>query len=309
MLVGVVWVLLALPLVSSTYLRARLQGSNWCDGDCLTDFERGYLQEHKVELAPGLAMLRSPECVKDAQLIVSAGYYRSGSTLLYNIARLWLELAFPGTFATGYMCGGHEHQFHNVTVLCKEHGMEPNIATKADVLLMSRRTVWESISTRLEAIRKLEEPSFVDVVEQCKVLMQQQKWPYAFWRARGLRVGHDMLLSDFYDHPEREIEAVAAGLGICEAARKDAALKRFAREMAMQLHENHGEATTITQMHQPQDQATKQRVRAKIEEFIQGDPRCALWAANDASPKANSWLRRKADPQAERLLQVDTRAK
>lgn len=50
------------------------------------------MKEHATELKTGLNALRAPGCFPHGRYIVTAGYYRSGSTLLYNTARLWVAL-------------------------------------------------------------------------------------------------------------------------------------------------------------------------------------------------------------------------
>ena len=55
------------------------------------------MEEHAAELAEGLALLRGPGCFPHGKYIVAAGYYRTGSTLLFNTARLWVTLGAVST--------------------------------------------------------------------------------------------------------------------------------------------------------------------------------------------------------------------
>ena len=59
---------------------------------CFSTWEAEYMKEHADELEAGLRALHAPGCFPHGRYIVAAGYYRTGSTLLFNTARLWVAL-------------------------------------------------------------------------------------------------------------------------------------------------------------------------------------------------------------------------
>eukprot|EP00729_Bicosta_minor_P029885 gene29885-1131_t len=51
---------------------------------CFSTWEAEYMKEHADELEGGLRALHAPGCFPHGRYIVAAGYYRTGSTLLFN---------------------------------------------------------------------------------------------------------------------------------------------------------------------------------------------------------------------------------
>lgn len=82
------------------------------------------------------------------KLIVIAGMYRSGSTLLFNMARLIVEQAGK----TAYCCGLHDYDVHGSEGcvdyhIVKAHKFDQELADRADFIYMSFRPVDEIIDS------------------------------------------------------------------------------------------------------------------------------------------------------------------
>ena len=71
---------------------------------CLSTFEKAYMKKYSAQLATGLNALRQPGCFPHGKLIISAGYYRTGSTLLFNMVRLWGVLGAEDNLLAGWGC-------------------------------------------------------------------------------------------------------------------------------------------------------------------------------------------------------------
>lgn len=122
---------------------------------CLSSFEKDYMTKYSTQLAAGLAALRRPGCFPHGKLIVAAGYYRTGSTLLFNTIRLWGVLGAEDNLLAGWGChpkaklGLHDGStMRPRTVVCKIHDMQAKIAEAADVVIMSHRDPYETICSR-----------------------------------------------------------------------------------------------------------------------------------------------------------------
>merc|ERR1719162_129623 len=81
------------------------------------------------------------------------GYYRTGSTLLFNVARLWAALASDAGTMTGFNCFARtgtetEKKKSKCTIICKDHVFKESIKSTADTVLMSRRDPFESVCSR-----------------------------------------------------------------------------------------------------------------------------------------------------------------
>lgn len=269
------------------------QTGNWCSGGCHTNFEKTYLSEHAAELQEGLAALHGWRCVPESQTVVAAGYFRTGSTLLYNVARLWLELALPGKLATGYGCHGHDAG--PGATLCKEHLVSTELAEKANVLLMSHRDVHATVCSRLAfQARNGSPPSAAVASKECKELRKQQAAVYTSMATVGKRVAHDVLTTES-GLDEAEFTAVARALGICESAATNPQLLIFMKNMAERLLSHPDESSRITQMHASTAEDTKQDLCSNLSDWIAEDAECAQWAAESGGVHANSFAKVKVD--------------
>lgn len=274
---------------------------NWCPSGCLTAAEAEYLKYNETRLKKGLAALRRPGCVPRGRLVVAAGFFRTGSTLLFNVARLWLGLADPSLLAVGYDCGNGQNMMRGVldrgpanrTVLCKEHKPEESVLRRMDVLLMSRRSTRETLCSRV--VVSQEDPSDSKIVRHrereslCRELMKQQAMIYEKTRRLGKWASYDMLLSDFQADSDRETRAVTKALGICKEARNDKELLRFTRWLSEYLpNQRPSKDLRTTQMHPPLSAQDKTDRCGNVKKLIDSELACRAWALADSSVYANA---------------------
>lgn len=268
---------------------------NWCAASksksCLTHFEKKYLEEHKEELKEALEVLRKPGCVKTGSKVVTGGYFRTGSTLLFNQVRLWMNLAFPETVSSGF--DPNQDQFHAQpagAVVAKVHGLKTWMAEESDHLVMSRRKVVDSLVTRthkmFEEGTASEEELQKHVEKQCSMLMKQQSAVYKTWEKTGRSVDYDVLLADYLANPAREIQKIATGSGICKEAAENKALVAFVQAVGENLGHSMND-NLITQMHPPSDEGDKAKVRPAVQKHMDSLPKCSEWAASEADHNKN----------------------
>lgn len=271
---------------------ADLQG-NWCQGECFTSSEKAYLTEHASELEKGLSVLRGFNCMSPKR-VVTGGYFRTGSTLLFNQARLWMVLAFPKGTTVGFDPDMTQFQ-KSASAVAKQHSMNIDKANAADVLLMSRREVAASVSSRvvvnaykgnIERVSAASRNELRDHTrEQCKVLASMQAHMYSVWKRTGRTVAYDVLLEDWMKDQDREIKAIAKALGVCSQAREDQHLIDMFKFMANELHKGGGD-TRITQNHPPKGDVHKQ-FDSLIDQLIKEIPECNTWAQSHADYMQN----------------------
>lgn len=280
--------------LKETQQEAALEDStgNWCKLDCLTKFEKKYLEENKdnENLQKALEVLRKPGCVAKGQKIITGGIFRSGSTLLYNQARLWMSLAFPGDASAGYAPSHDQFEAPASAVVLKLHMIDEWHANHSDKLLMSHRSVGETILSRMGS--KMSNPTEKELAEkvekECTGLMTQQTGAYKAWEKIGKKVSYDVLLSDFEEKQRREIENIARGLGVCAEASKNQELHALVQAMAKHLIDNEGDAGLITQMHKAH--AENYELAPAVEKHIKQIPQCNEWAAKNGNPEYNAEL-------------------
>lgn len=268
---------------------------NWCEGDgCLTSLEREYLTEHAPKLAKGLSVLRDGNCMSPKR-VITGGYFRTGSTLLFNQARLWMILAFPKGTAAGY--DPDMTQFlKSASVVAKQHDMDSDKAKAADVLLMSRREVAPSVSSRLVAdvysfnLTRISAASRDelrnDANNECMRLGKMQANMYSRWNQLGKTVAYDVLLEDFVKDQDREIKAIAKSLGVCSQAREDQHLIDMVKFMTNALHSQPDRDPSITQMHPPRDDK-HEAFDSLVNQLIKELPECNTWAQSHGNIMQN----------------------
>merc|ERR1712150_153087 len=123
---------------------------------CFITFEQDYLRKHLAELQKGLKAIRAPGCYPHGTTVATMGYFRTGSTLLYNYARLWAALATGKSLVSGFGCKSPEvmgigvegKKQERCSVVCKDHAFKEGVAKQATVVLSSRRDPWESVCSR-----------------------------------------------------------------------------------------------------------------------------------------------------------------
>lgn len=267
---------------------------NWCYGDCLTMFEKAYLKRNSTLLQTGLEALRMPGCVTPGRKIMTVGMYRSASTLLFNQARLWMNLAFPGNVSQGYEPDPKQFDSpkHSV-VVGKTHFLRP-YTLRADVVLTSRRSVVDMLSTRVDmgvkgnATVMKNQTAVMDIMKkECKLAMGIQERLYTGRLEEGLTVDYDVLLSHYERDPQRQIVNIAKALGVCDEARGNHGLINFIAEAGKNLCVNAGVDNGITQMHRPMEPKQKETWRPIIQDLLKKDPNCSKWASDDAQLKSN----------------------
>lgn len=257
-----------------------------------------------------------------------AGIYRSGSTLLYNIVRLWT--AFGQGAGTGGMAAGrkctpdmHEYAGSRVTV-CKDHMLHDRVAKSVDVVLMSRRAPAQSVCSRkLEGQwcrwpEKLGRPklkwntpewnafiqhcltdkelSYAEVGRQCRELMRLQADVYHGRHTVGRGIAFDSLLSDFTEDPARQIGRIGQAMGICSQATTDVKILTVLVSLAKNLQSDTAGASEITFMHGTHTNLTERAEKCGfIKAAVYAETECAKWARHDAAYSSNAVLRRMAD--------------
>mmetsp|Transcript_19630 Transcript_19630/g.55193 ORF Transcript_19630/g.55193 Transcript_19630/m.55193 type:complete len:342 (+) Transcript_19630:79-1104(+) len=285
---------------------------NWCgygttgkwqgsqvNESCTTKFEKQYLLDHQEELKEGLEALRKPGCVKPGNKVATGGIFRSGSTLLFNQVRLWMNLAFPNNVSTGFDPDPEHFHFAKAhgAVVAKAHKLHDWLARESDHLLMSRRSVVDSVITRISFLNgtrpvhltgspKDEADLLKAVGDDCKNLMCQQREAYSAWEKTGRTVDYDVLLSDYFADPAREIQKIAESSGVCKQAAENKALQAFVEAMGKDLMHMDllSPDARLTQMHEPSKEVDKAKLRPSIQRHVDSIPKCHAWSAADADP-------------------------
>jgi len=291
---------------------------------CLDKWERFYMSENNETLREGLSILRSPSprCFPHGVSVASMGYFRSGSTLLYNTARLWLALGAGEGLAAGYMCadastvgvGQKGKPQEHCSMLCKDHEMKTGVANNAKVLLMSRRDPFYSVCSRklmdvwckrppsegpvdryaINAYNKKckNDPKVEkeETIKQCRALMKMQAGIYHARLSAGNSIAHDMLMEDYTNDPKKQIQEIALAMGICREAATNHALVEFVAQMGKQLKEHPLQSFDITQMHDVHTPQQREAKCSQLEEWMRSDRLCRQWMDANASSDANGEL-------------------
>jgi len=320
------------PATSCKSTSVEVAPKEWCgrslDGPlshCHTAAEKTYLQKHQAELEVGLKALRAPGCFTHGVSIATMGYFRTGSTLLYNYVRLWAVLATGQSLVSGFGCkspvamgiGVAGKPQEHCTVVCKDHDWKSGVAKAATVVISSRRDPWESVCSRkLQSLwcrirqkgRKTQASAeekqeyqkeclrnkTVQALEaqyQCKDLMTQQANVYLGRREHGLPIVYDVLMSDYKTSGEVQVSNIAKAMGICKEAYEDPELIKFLISIGDQLHDNQGADQGVTQMHGVHSDEQRQESCSKLRDWMRQDEQCREWMDGDASADSNGILR------------------
>jgi len=297
------------------------------DKPCLTGFEMKYMHWHGNNgLNEGLNILRAPGCFPHGTTVGAMGYYRTGSTLLFNVARLWAAAgAGVGGMVSGFNCFGRQtvnptptsRKESKCTIVCKDHEWRPGVADNANTILMSHRDPWESVCSRKmmdmwckdppkELARKYQGAAAAEykgkclasdpmqrteAVTQCAALMQMQASIYAKREGAGKRVDFDVSLTDFFADPETQIAGIGRAIGICEAALTNRPLIAFLKAMTVYLHDKPDKDMGITRMHDTHSTKKRDKQCSELMGWMRSDMGCSKWIDGNASAATNSVLR------------------
>lgn len=294
--------------------------SDYCtssfDRPCFTGFEFKYMHWHTADLAEGLQVLRAPGCFRHGITVAAMGYYRTGSTMLFNIARLWAALASGSGVVSGFGCVTRKKWYENdqsrreskCTVVCKDHEWKQGLPDTAEVVLMSHRDPLESLCSRKLMDQfcksqprddKMDRVAWRaaclkggivgqgETVRQCHRLMQMQAGIYNERLAAKKTIAYDVLLSDYNRSPSEQIANIGSAMGICQAAIRNAALLKFVMQMAKLLHDKPDKDIGITRMHDTHKQEQRQKHCSSLLEHMRSDRRCSAWQDASGSVEAN----------------------
>jgi len=299
------------------------------DRPCLTRFEKKQLQFANQELRAGLHAIKAPGCFQHGKTVATMGYFRTGSTLVFNIARLWAALGADGGLVAGFAChdpgeaGINPQESDRCSLVCKDHLLHDGVAGGTDIFLMSRRDVWESLcsrkmmgvwckkpASRIELKTKEEKDGFQakcfrdkelerqETVQQCHELMEMQADIYDKRYASGRGVAYDMLMGDFTKDPMMQVQNIGRAMGICDAATGNAGLQKLMLAMSKELHDHPDHDAGITRMHDVHSARDRERKNCgPLREWVQSDAACAAWANSGAAPDQNAALQRR-NPRA-----------
>lgn len=298
------------------------------DTSCFTDEEQEYMQTHASDLKAGLETIQAEGCFPTGISIACLGYYRTGSTLLYNTVRAWAALA--GTSATKliaqWQCKPEDVVAVNETetsLVCKDHELNDDVAANATILLMSHRDVSESVCSRKMEDQWCRSPQNTndgldanwtanrstaeyeqqrtecfanpvyeqkEAVDQCHRLMKMQADVYRKRQTANRTVAYDVLLSDYVLDPPDQIREVGKAMGICDAALLDPGLLDFVRFVGETLHDEPGKDTTTTLMHTVHTDEERAELCGNIDAYLLSDSHCYNWMVHSASPEENACL-------------------
>lgn len=296
------------------------RGSN-----CLTAHEEEYLKKNWASLQKGMQALRAPGCFPHGVSVATLGYFRTGSTLLYNVARLWAALAAGKSLVSGYGCkspgamgiGVEGSDQEHCSLVCKDHEWRAGLAKEATVVLMSRRDPWESVCSRrlmdlwcrLRQKGRKKQASQEEKAEykeeclrnhtmealesqyQCKDLMLMQANIYLGRRQQGKAIAYDVLLSDYQTSAAAQVRNIGKAMGVCQEATEDPALVELIVAMGTYLHDSPAQDMGITQMHDVHTDTQRQEKCSKLREWMRQDDECREWMDSDASAESNAVLR------------------
>lgn len=301
----------------------------WCGlsetSTCFSKWERSYIELNAARLKRALAVLRSPGCFPHGVSVAALGYFRTGSTLLFNIARLWLVLGAGNGLISGYTCrnpavvgiGVDGEAAEKCSMVCKDHSWHAGVADNTQIILMSRRDPYHSVCSRklmdiwcrvpnargkagtdwdaVNAYKKrcLSDPGMEsqEAIKQCRGLMEMQAAIYLERRKLGKPVAYDMLMEDYARDPARQVRAIGRAIGICDAALNNDDLMHFFRAMASYLKTHPDQDMGITLMHDVHTAEQRVAKCSHMEDWMRSDDACRAWMDANASIAANSVLR------------------
>jgi len=304
---------------------------------CFDSWEKDYMERHAAQIKKGLAAIRAPGCFPHGASVSTMGYFRTGSTLMYNIARVWGALGADGSLVGGYTCknpvelgmGISGSDQERCSMICKDHVFHTDLAKNSHVVLMTRRDPFYSVCSRklmdvwcnldqtgrkekaewpeLNAYKKkckespeLERP---ETMKQCKALMKMQADIYFEREVMGKTIAFDMLTEDYENDPHGNVQNIAKAMGICDEAASDSALVAFIVAMGVELKKHPDHDMGITQMHDVHTEEQRQAKCSNLNAWMSEDEDCKAWMDGHALAESNSELQRlRKDPIARKEM-------
>lgn len=154
------------------------------------------------------------------KLVLCAGVPRSGSTWVFNAARLILEPHGPveGRWIEDLDTKSASDAGTDATRLVKLHEFDAELAARADAVLTSRRNLVEIGASAWRL-------GWVDTDASLLAFLEGVIWKHAQWRGvSGYELAYETLRSD----PEREVIRIADALGLpVGAARASEIIERI----------------------------------------------------------------------------------
>jgi len=299
----------------------------WCginDGrKCMDKWEKSYMEENEGKLKKAFKILRKPGCFPHGVSVASMGYFRTGSTLLYNTARLWLALGAGESLVAGFMCkdpklvgiGVKGAPQEHCSMLCKDHEMKSGIDKNAKVLLMSRRDPyysvcsrklmdvwcrmksrgpgpvdWDAIKAYAKKCKETPEIEKQEAIDQCRGLMKMQADIYFARQQAGKSVAFDQLMEEYESDPATQVREIALAIGICREAATHEDLVKFIVQMGKELKEHPDQSMDITQMHDVHTPEQRKAKCSNLEGWMRSDSICRAWMDANANASANGVL-------------------
>lgn len=175
------------------------------------------------------------ESKKKPFFVLVAGVPRSGSTWVFNVARLLLEKSYPQV--TAKWCTDYDPQDQAPAHLVKVHRPEEAEGLVADRVLTSRRDQAGCIASLVRmGWAKMTEADIWAAAER-------HEFMYNYWKTRSdLEVAYDRILSD----PASEIIAISTVLGLTITVEQAAAL---AEDLARLSPPAQGRYDPVTLLH------------------------------------------------------------
>jgi len=278
------------------------------------------LWQRNTGVNEGINFLRAPGCFPHGINVAVMGYFRTGSTLLFNVARLWAALASERGMQSGFNCMERKSisptkdlAKSKCTIVCKDHQFKGGVAETTDLVLMSHRDPFESVCSRkimdqfckdapkdkksmgVEEYHKQCKQSDAlmkkEAVVQCHMLMEMQRDIYTARGSSGKEIALDVLLTDYYAKPEATVVSIGRAMGICEAALQNSPLVGVLLAMMKYLHDKPDRDMGITRMHDTHSAKKVEANCAGLLEWMRADPKCVEWMDGNASAASNSILR------------------
>lgn len=211
-----------------------------------------------------------PPYVLKPKFVVVATGLRTGSTVLYNIARLWLLLGDPNTLA--YF---HLHDFvdpkawlqKNQSFLNKVHATN-NFTIKPDVLLFSHRKP----SDQLCSIK-----CFGLGIPNCTVQKRMQEKFYRWKESLNPPAFYDLPFENLVSNPLAEIRKVGKLIGIYPLKETDDMLKRMHGNKFFTV----GHPLTLIHASHISNKTKKKKICATARTQVEVE--CPLWEQNQGA--------------------------
>lgn len=163
--------------------------------------------------------------MSSGRIILIAGVPRSGSTWLYNVARMLLERVGPvhGYWIDDYREAGSPPTPDDGTLLIKLHEFEQPLADAADVVLTSRRDL-------VEIAASADRLGWAKTDDELTAFIDGVVWKHEAWRAVS---AYELAFERLARDAESEVLAIAEIIGVqitpadAEAIARQVASQRF----------------------------------------------------------------------------------